>query len=93
VSGSAAKEVLDVLAAEGGDPEQIVERRGLGVAGGDELRAIVDRALAEQADAVAKFKAGNEKAIGAIMGVVMRATSRRADGKEVQRMIRERIDA
>jgi aspartyl-tRNA(Asn)/glutamyl-tRNA(Gln) amidotransferase subunit B len=91
VSHSAAKEVLDVLAAEGGDPATIVEDRGLGMAGGDELGDIVDRALEQNADAVEEIKKGNKKAIGAIIGVVMRESKGRADGKEVQRLVRERI--
>jgi aspartyl-tRNA(Asn)/glutamyl-tRNA(Gln) amidotransferase subunit B len=85
--------VLDTLAAEGGDPAGIVESKGLGRAGGDELEEIVDRALADQADAVEKVKAGEQKAIGAIVGAVMKETMGRADGKEVQRMIRDRIGA
>jgi aspartyl-tRNA(Asn)/glutamyl-tRNA(Gln) amidotransferase subunit B len=91
VSQSAAKEVLDALVAEGGDPASIVESKGLARAGEDELAEIVERAMAEQADAVEKIKEGNEKAIGAIVGAVMRETKGRADGGEVQRMIRERI--
>jgi aspartyl-tRNA(Asn)/glutamyl-tRNA(Gln) amidotransferase subunit B len=93
VSASAAKEVLGVMAAEGGEPEAIVESQGLARAGEDELAGIVERAIAEQADAVEKVRQGNEKAIGAIMGAVMRETKGRADGAEVQRMIRERIGA
>ena len=58
-------------------------------AGGDELEQIVDRALAEQAEAVEKIRAGNDRAIGAVVGAVMRETKGRADGGEVQRMIRE----
>ena len=64
---------------------------GLGRPGGDELEQIVDRALAEQAEAVEKIRAGNDRAIGAVVGAVMRETKGRADGGEVQRMIRERI--
>jgi aspartyl-tRNA(Asn)/glutamyl-tRNA(Gln) amidotransferase subunit B len=93
VAASAAKEILGVLIEEGGDPAAIVAERGLGKAGGDELSQIVDQALAENADAVEKIKAGNQKAIGAIVGSVMRATKGRADGGEVQRMIQERIGA
>jgi aspartyl-tRNA(Asn)/glutamyl-tRNA(Gln) amidotransferase subunit B len=93
VSASAAKEVLAVMVAEGGEPEQIVESKGLARAGGDELEGIVDRVIGEQADAVEKVRAGNDKAIGAIVGAVMRETKGRADGGEVQRMIRERIGA
>jgi aspartyl-tRNA(Asn)/glutamyl-tRNA(Gln) amidotransferase subunit B len=91
VSQAAGREVLAVLASEGGDPAAIVERQGLTKAGGNELEQIVDRAMADQADAVEKIRSGNDKAIGAIVGAVMRETKGRADGGEVQRMIRERI--
>jgi aspartyl-tRNA(Asn)/glutamyl-tRNA(Gln) amidotransferase subunit B len=92
VSQSAAKDVLDTLVAEGGDPQAIVAAKGLAKAGGDELADVVERALADNADAVEKVKAGQDKAIGAIVGAVMRETKGRADGGEVQRLIRERID-
>jgi aspartyl-tRNA(Asn)/glutamyl-tRNA(Gln) amidotransferase subunit B len=93
VSASAAKEVLEVMAVKGGDPAEIVESQGLGKAGEDELGAIVDRAIEQNADAVEKVKSGNEKAIGAVVGAVMRETKGRADGGEVQKMIKERIGA
>jgi aspartyl-tRNA(Asn)/glutamyl-tRNA(Gln) amidotransferase subunit B len=91
VAQSAAKEVLATLVAEGGDPAAIVESAGLGRTDDGELAGIVDRALVEQADAVEKVRAGNDAAIGAIVGAVMRETKGRADGGEVQRLIRERI--
>jgi aspartyl-tRNA(Asn)/glutamyl-tRNA(Gln) amidotransferase subunit B len=93
VSASAGKEVLDVLVAEGGDPAAVVESKGLGRAGEDELGAIVDRAIADNGDAVEKIRAGKDAAIGAIVGAVMRETKGRADGGEVQRLIRERLEA
>jgi aspartyl-tRNA(Asn)/glutamyl-tRNA(Gln) amidotransferase subunit B len=93
VSASAGKEVLDILVAEGGDPATVVESRGLGRAGGDELEAIVDRAIAENQSAVEKIREGKVQAIGAIVGAVMRETKGRADGGEVQRMIRERLES
>jgi aspartyl-tRNA(Asn)/glutamyl-tRNA(Gln) amidotransferase subunit B len=92
VSASAAKEVLDVLVAEGGDPGAVVEARGLGAADSSELEGIVEHAIAANPDAVEKFRAGKKQAIGAIVGAVMRETQGRADGGEVQRLIRERID-
>jgi aspartyl-tRNA(Asn)/glutamyl-tRNA(Gln) amidotransferase subunit B len=79
--------------AEGGAPRAVVQQRGLAKAGGDELGAIVDQALADNADAVEKIKGGNPKAIGAIVGAVMKATKGAADGGEVQRLVRERIGA
>jgi len=91
VSASAAKEVLDVLVAEGGDPAAVVEAKGLGRAESGELEEVVDRAIADNPDAVEKIRAGKAQAIGAIVGVVMRQMKGRADGGEVQRMISERL--
>jgi aspartyl-tRNA(Asn)/glutamyl-tRNA(Gln) amidotransferase subunit B len=88
---SAAKEVLDVLAAEGGDPAAIVEERSLGLAGADELEGIVDRALEANPRAVEELKGGKAKAVGAIVGFVMRETKGRADGGEVNRLVREKL--
>ncbi len=88
-----AKRVLDRLVADGGDPAQIVAAEGLGaLAGGDDaLDPIVEAALAANADAAEKIRAGNMKAIGAIIGHVMRETKGRADGAEVTRIVREKL--
>ena len=91
ISRDAGKEVLDVLAADGGDPAAIVDERSLAMQGGDELGEIVDRALEANPKAVEQYREGKGKAIGAIVGFVMRETKGRADGGEVNRLIREKI--
>ena len=78
-----------MLLAQGGDPAAIVAARGLGtIEDGGELAEIVERAIAADADAAQKVREGNEKAIGALIGAVMRETRGRADGAEVTRLIR-----
>jgi aspartyl-tRNA(Asn)/glutamyl-tRNA(Gln) amidotransferase subunit B len=93
VSRDAAREVLTLLVQEGGDPRQIVEREGLGAitAEDDGLSEIVDRAIAADPDAAEKVRAGNMKAIGPLVGYVMRETKGRADGGEITRLIREKL--
>jgi aspartyl-tRNA(Asn)/glutamyl-tRNA(Gln) amidotransferase subunit B len=93
VTVSNAKRVLDRLVADGGAPAQIVAAEGLGAMGGgdDALDPIVEAALAANADAAEKIRAGNMKAIGAIIGHVMRETKGRADGAEVTRIVREKL--
>jgi aspartyl-tRNA(Asn)/glutamyl-tRNA(Gln) amidotransferase subunit B len=94
VSRSAAMTVLDTLVESGGDPQQIVEEKGLAAMDDSgELDSIVQSAIDADPDAVEQIKSGNQKAIGALMGAVMRETKGRADGKEVQRLIREKIGA
>jgi aspartyl-tRNA(Asn)/glutamyl-tRNA(Gln) amidotransferase subunit B len=93
ISHGSGKTVLSALVAEGGDAEAIVEREGLAqIAGGDdELAGIVAAAIAADPDAAEQIRSGNGKAIGAIVGAVMRETKGRADGGEVNRLIREQL--
>jgi aspartyl-tRNA(Asn)/glutamyl-tRNA(Gln) amidotransferase subunit B len=92
VSVGAARQVLDRLVADGGDPLAIVEAEGLAAMdGGDELAGIVAAALAANADAAQRVREGNAKAIGPIVGHVMRETKGRADGTEVARLVHEQL--
>ena len=92
LTNGTAREVLDVLLQSGGDPRAIVAERGLASLSDDsELAAIVAAAIAADPDAPAKVRAGNAKAIAALIGPVMRETRGRADGSEVTKLIREQL--
>jgi aspartyl-tRNA(Asn)/glutamyl-tRNA(Gln) amidotransferase subunit B len=92
VTADGAKQVLERLVAEGGDPAAIVEAEELGAMGdGGELAEVVARAIEGDPDAADKVRGGNAKAIGALVGAVMRETKGRADGGEVTRLIREQL--
>jgi aspartyl-tRNA(Asn)/glutamyl-tRNA(Gln) amidotransferase subunit B len=93
VSHGSAKTVLGTLVAEGGDPAAVVEREGLAAMSGDggELEAIVSAAIEANPDAAEQIRAGNGKAIGVIVGAVMRETKGRADGGEVNRLIEQQL--
>ena len=87
-----AKQVLERLVAEGGDPAAIVEAEGLGaMSDGGELAEIVARAIESDPAAADQVRGGNAKAIGALVGAVMRETKGRADGGEVTRLIRAKL--
>jgi aspartyl-tRNA(Asn)/glutamyl-tRNA(Gln) amidotransferase subunit B len=89
LSVTAARQVLDLLVEAGGDPAQIIEARGLGAIDDAEgLAEIVARAIANDPSAAEQVRAGNPKAIGALVGPIMRETRGRADGAEVTRLIR-----
>jgi aspartyl-tRNA(Asn)/glutamyl-tRNA(Gln) amidotransferase subunit B len=92
VTVAAARQVLDRLVAEGGDPAAIVESEGLGAIGDDDqLAEVVRAAIAANPDAAEKIRAGKGQAIGPIVGYVMRETRGRADGGEVSRLVREQL--
>ena len=94
VTTGAAKQVLTTLVAEGGDPEAIVEREGLAQMSDEgELESIVAAAIEAEPAAAEKVRAGNAKAIGPIVGAVMRETKGTADGGEIVRLIKARLGA
>ena len=92
ISHSSGKTVLAALVEEGGEPGAIVEREGLAqISDSGELESIVAAAIDANAEAADQVKGGNQKAIGAIVGAVMKETKGRADGGEVNRLIREQL--
>jgi aspartyl-tRNA(Asn)/glutamyl-tRNA(Gln) amidotransferase subunit B len=92
VNTGAARQVLDTLVQTGGDPRAIVAEQGLGaLEDTGALSAIVRAAIDANPGAAEKVRGGNEKAIGPIMGHVMRETKGRADGAEVTRLVREAL--
>jgi aspartyl-tRNA(Asn)/glutamyl-tRNA(Gln) amidotransferase subunit B len=92
VSVGAARQVLDTLVVNGGDPLAIVEVEGLAAMDSSgELADIVAAALEANADAAERVREGNAKAIGPIVGHVMRETKGRADGTEVARLVNEQL--
>jgi aspartyl-tRNA(Asn)/glutamyl-tRNA(Gln) amidotransferase subunit B len=92
ISHGAGKQVLAKLVEDGGDPAQIVEREGLAqISDSSELEGIVDRAIEAEAEAAEQIRQGNEKAIGRIVGAVMKESKGRADGGTVTKLIKERL--
>jgi len=93
ITTAAARGVLDTLVADGGDPETIVAAQGLEKVGaGDELLAAVEAAIAAEPEAAAKVRAGEQKALGPLVGVVMKHTQGRADGGEVRKLLLEQLN-
>jgi aspartyl-tRNA(Asn)/glutamyl-tRNA(Gln) amidotransferase subunit B len=89
ISHASAKEVLAEMVADGAEPQRVVEQRGLEqISDSGELEAIVATVIEENPKPAEQVKSGNEKAIGALVGAVMKATRGRADGKEVTRLLR-----
>jgi aspartyl-tRNA(Asn)/glutamyl-tRNA(Gln) amidotransferase subunit B len=96
LSSTMAKQVLiGVLEARGSEgPRAIAAARGLEQVSDDgALGAVIDEVVAANPDAVAAVQAGNDKAIGALVGQVMRATQGRADPKRTNELLQRAIGA
>jgi aspartyl-tRNA(Asn)/glutamyl-tRNA(Gln) amidotransferase subunit B len=92
INDKLAREVLlGVLGGEG-DPDDVVQARGLAVVSDDTaLTEAVDAAIAANPDVAAKIRDGKTAAAGALVGAVMKATRGRADGTRVRELILERL--
>ena len=94
VNGSAAKAVFARMYGSGREAEDIVRAEGLSQIGdAGELTEVVTRVIAEHEDAVARFRGGNEGALGFLVGQVMRATRGRANPKKTNELLRRALTA
>ncbi|WP_067169401.1 Asp-tRNA(Asn)/Glu-tRNA(Gln) amidotransferase subunit GatB [Microtetraspora niveoalba] len=87
-----ARQVLEgVLAGEGG-PDDVVAKRGLQIVSDEgELLAIIDKVLADNADAADKVRSGKVAAVGALVGGVMKASRGKADAGRARELILEKL--
>jgi aspartyl-tRNA(Asn)/glutamyl-tRNA(Gln) amidotransferase subunit B len=93
ISGKVAKDVLTIIWTEGGDPRDIVERRGLKqVSDVGALETLVDEIVANNPDKVADAQA-NPKAIGWFVGQVMKASGGKANPQTVNALLKKRLEA
>ena len=93
LTATQAKQVLaEIVANGGGDAEAIAASKGFEAMDTSELESVVDDAIAAQPEAWSKFCAGEAKAMGALVGAVMKASSGQADGKAVTALLEARRD-
>lgn len=86
------RQAVDGVLAGEGDVDEVVAQRGLEVVRDDgAIEAAVDEALAANPDIVEKYRAGNTKVTGAIVGAVMKATRGKADPAQVNKLIAEKL--
>ena len=88
-----ARQAVDGVLAGEGDVDEVVATRGLEVVRDDgAIEKAVDDALAANPDIVEKYRAGNKKVTGAIVGAVMKATQGKADPGQVNKLIAEKLN-
>jgi glutaminyl-tRNA synthetase len=92
ISTAQAKIVLAEMLATGKAPKAIVADNGLAqIASAEELAPIVDQVLAENADAVGRYRAGNKNVFGALVGMVMKKSGGRANPKLLKDLLEKKL--
>ena len=93
ISGKIAKDLFEIVFTEGGDPADIVEKRGLKqVTDTGPIEAAIKTVIAANPDNVAAYKA-KPSMFGWFVGQVMKATGGKANPKVVNELLRKALDA
>ncbi|HAH19151.1 MULTISPECIES: Asp-tRNA(Asn)/Glu-tRNA(Gln) amidotransferase subunit GatB [Eubacterium] len=90
INSSVAKEVFEKVFAEDIDPEKYVEEKGLVMdSNEDDLKAIVEKVIAENPQSVEDYHNGKTKAIGFLVGQTMKATGGKANPGMINKLLKE----
>ncbi len=92
ITEDGAVEIIRTLLDKGGSPQEIIKARGLGKAEDDAVQKAVQEAVAENAAAIADYRAGGERALNFIVGQVMKKTRGKADPGEVHRLVKAEVE-
>ncbi|MGE3691303.1 MAG: Asp-tRNA(Asn)/Glu-tRNA(Gln) amidotransferase subunit GatB [Novosphingobium sp.] len=92
ISGSIAKQVLEMMVETGRGAAEIVEREGLKqTSDTGAIEAAVAKVLADNADKVAEFKGGKEALFGFFVGQTMKAMQGKANPQVVNELLRKAL--
>ncbi len=92
ISTTAAKDVFAEVWRSGKEPRAVVQAKGLAqVSDEATIAAAVDAVLAENAKAVADYRAGNQRALSALVGPVMKRMGGKANPAVINKVLAERI--
>ena len=93
INNKTAKEVFEVVFKEDADPEAYVEEHGLkSVNDEGALRAVIEEIVAANPQSVADYKGGKQKAMGFLVGQMMRAMKGKADPGSVNKILKEILE-
>ena len=97
ISGKIAKTVFDAMWAGEGEADQIIAARGLRqLDDSSAIEALVDKALADNAEQLARYRATDPekriKMFGFFVGQVMKASTGKANPQQVNALLRRKLD-
>jgi aspartyl-tRNA(Asn)/glutamyl-tRNA(Gln) amidotransferase subunit B len=92
IGGPGVRQVIEELFRAGGDPDAIVAARGLAqVSDESAVEAAVDEVLTRCPDEVARYRAGNQKLLGFLVGQVMKAMKGKGNPAVVNAVLQRKI--
>ncbi len=93
ISNNIGKKVLREMFETGKKPEEIVKEKGLiQISDEGELKGIVEKVLSENEQSIIDYKNGKDRALGFLVGQVMKATRGKANPQMVNKMVTEMLN-
>jgi aspartyl-tRNA(Asn)/glutamyl-tRNA(Gln) amidotransferase subunit B len=93
INNKVAKEVFEKIFTQDVDPEKYVEEQGLKTVNDEgELRKVIQEIVAANPQSVADYKGGKQKAMGFLVGQVMKVMKGKADPGSVNKILKEVLD-
>ena len=92
INNNAGKKVLREMFETGKKPAEIIEEKGLAqIQDSSEIEGIVNEVLSNNQQSIEDYKAGKDRALGFLVGQVMKASRGKANPQIVNKLIREKI--
>jgi glutaminyl-tRNA synthetase len=92
ISRNQGQKVLAEMVAQGGDPEAIIQARGMSqISDADALTAVIQQVMADNPGKVAAYRGGKTGLLGFFMGQVMRATGGKANPQVVKALLEKQL--
>jgi aspartyl-tRNA(Asn)/glutamyl-tRNA(Gln) amidotransferase subunit B len=92
ISGKIAKSVIEEMYASGKDAELIVKEKGLAqISDEGALLAVIDQVLSANQQSVEDYRAGKDRALGFLVGQIMKATKGQANPGKVNQLLKEKL--
>lgn len=92
ISGKIAKDIFEELWENGGEVDNIIEKKGLKqITDTDTIEKMVDEVIAGNPNQVAAYREGKDKLFGFFVGQIMKASGGKANPTEVNKILKQRL--
>jgi len=92
ISGKMAKEVFEVMWAEGAEADAVIEARGLKqITDGGAIEKVIDEIMAANPKQLADYRSGKDKLFGFFVGQAMKATAGKANPALLNDLLKKKL--
>ena len=94
ISGKIAKQVFEAMWKGDGTADEVIEAQGLKqISDSSAIEGIIQQVLDNSPKQIEQYKNGQQKLFGYFVGQVMKATQGKANPKQVNELLRKKLDA